>query len=942
MNKKAINLIFSLIIVCFVCAQDSQSNILLKRIIYIKDSSGLPLKDQLVQLLTISDSLKSSANVNDSLYAYLLGRIARKYFELGNYLSAVNYCQESIDIVIRNSKKPGVDVKQLVLSYYSLATYYQGLDNIKEQRRAFDSCATFGLRLRVIDRSSLFALYTRVEHSFDIGDYHNCVSYSKLCEKLGLEYADGNPGDRLAGEFYASSSLAWQIQALLKLNDFETAEKLLTNRLRQYKEAGLEKYFGITYEQLAQVQLNKGNYKGALSFLQQSFQCYKQDGEYFNCKQELNSIAHDIYFIQLNDNERALEYYKAALTYVNKDKTRESSDRMESLNILNRIADVYVRQNSFDSAFKYFQLSFDQIKPGSNETDLLAMPKEKVGEYKKINYLSGLLLDKADAFQRLYMTDDKSSTLKNAIQLYKLCDRFLDSVKTGLFDLKSKLFWRSDTRRLYENAIGACYVQKNYDDAFYFFEKASATLLNDQLNEQYWVGENNILRQTQLEKRILQLERELNNSSETSLRNSAWESELLSSKQEFERLRDLIKVNTPLYYQNFVEKKFIAIKDVKDKILNDHQALVELFAGDTAIYVLVITSRRSYLKKIDKGSFDPLSNTYRSFISNPDLLNRSFDKFKNLSNQLYRLIFKEIDLPTGRIIFSSDGKYFPFEALVTNTQPLTYFLEDHAVSYTYSARYLLNNFAVKPTLNSYIFMGFAPVQYASGLPELSGSDQSLQRMRNYFSKTTNFIRKDASKNNFLNEYYKYRIIQLYTHATDSGYTGEPMIYFSDSVLSLSDLFYEGKPSTSLVVLSACETAKGKLYNGEGVFSFSRQFAALGIPTSVSNLWQVDNQSTYKLTELFYKYLSRGLPSDVALQKAKKEFRKTAMSKEQDLPYYWAASVLIGQSNAILSEKPFQWQWVALFVAALFLLLFIWKKRSRKSSDNKTLSTQLRV
>jgi CHAT domain-containing protein len=169
-----------------------------------------------------------------------------------------------------------------------------------------------------------------------------------------------------------------------------------------------------------------------------------------------------------------------------------------------------------------------------------------------------------------------------------------------------------------------------------------------------------------------------------------------------------------------------------------------------------------------------------------------------------------------------------------------------------------------------------------------------------------------------------------------------MIYFSDSVLSLSDLFYEGKPSTSLVVLSACETAKGKLYNGEGVFSFSRQFAALGIPTSVSNLWQVDNQSTYKLTELFYKYLSRGLPSDVALQKAKKEFRKTAMSKEQDLPYYWAASVLIGQSNAILSEKPFQWQWVALFVAALFLLLFIWKKRSRKSSDNKTLSTQLRV
>jgi hypothetical protein len=85
-----------------------------------------------------------------------------------------------------------------------------------------------------------------------------------------------------------------------------------------------------------------------------------------------------------------------------------------------------------------------------------------------------------------------------------------------------------------------------------------------------------------------------------------------------------------------------------------------------------------------------------------------------------------------------------------------------------------------------------------------------------------------------------------------------------------------------------------------------------------------------------------LPSDVALQRAKKEFRKTISSKEQDLPYYWAAPILIGQSDAILSEKPFQWQWVVLFVAALFLLLFIWTKRFRKSRNNKTLSTQLRI
>ena len=57
---------------------------------------------------------------------------------------------------------------------------------------------------------------------------------------------------------------------------------------------------------------------------------------------------------------------------------------------------------------------------------------------------------------------------------------------------ESKLFWRSDSRRLYENAIEACYLQNNLDDAFYFFEKSRAVLLQDQLNEQHWSGQNKI------------------------------------------------------------------------------------------------------------------------------------------------------------------------------------------------------------------------------------------------------------------------------------------------------------------------------------------------------------------------------------------------------------------------------------------------------------------
>ena len=78
----------------------------------------------------------------------------------------------------------------------------------------------------------------------------------------------------------------------------------------------------------------------------------------------------------------------------------------------------------------------------------------------------------------------------------------LDRIKAEQSDMQSKLFWRIDSRRLYEHAIEACYAYGNLDDAFYFFEKSRAVLLNDQLNEQRWMGEEDILKQAQIKRKL--------------------------------------------------------------------------------------------------------------------------------------------------------------------------------------------------------------------------------------------------------------------------------------------------------------------------------------------------------------------------------------------------------------------------------------------------------
>ena len=204
---------------------------------------------------------------------------------------------------------------------------------------------------------------------------------------------------------------------------------------------------------------------------------------------------------------------------------------------------------------------------------------------------------------------------------------------------------------------------------------------------------------------------------------------------------------------------------------------------------------------------------------------------------------------------------------------------------------------------------------------LHGSDRSLSKVQSYFKETSKLLFGQATRSGFMKQFSKYKVIQLYTHATDSGRNGEPVLYFSDSALYLSELVGDVKPVTRLIVLSACETGRGKLYNGEGVFNFNRGFAALGIPSSITNIWSVDDRSTYLLTELFYKYLTKKMPVDIALQKAKIEFINNA-SKESRLPYFWAASILVGNNNSLELGRPKSWEGKATFIMFLALILLL--------------------
>ncbi|MDX1902825.1 MAG: tetratricopeptide repeat protein [Thermonemataceae bacterium] len=94
--------------------------------------------------------------------------------------------------------------------------------------------------------------------------------------------------------------------------------------------------------------------------------------------------------------------------------------------------------------------------------------------------------------------------------------------------------------------------------------------------------------------------------------------------------------------------------------------------------------------------------------------------------------------------------------------------------------------------------------------------------------------------------------------------------------------------TSLVILSACETATGELKNGEGVFGLQRAFQVAGAKSVVTSLWKVDDTATQILMTSFYNNLLKGESKRQAMQTAQKEIRA-----KYPQPYYWGAFVMVG-------------------------------------------------
>lgn len=109
----------------------------------------------------------------------------------------------------------------------------------------------------------------------------------------------------------------------------------------------------------------------------------------------------------------------------------------------------------------------------------------------------------------------------------------------------------------------------------------------------------------------------------------------------------------------------------------------------------------------------------------------------------------------------------------------------------------------------------------------------------------------------------------------------------DGVLTADEIARLNLSGTKLVVLSACETARGMVDAIDGVFGLQRAFKRAGAESIVMSLWQVDDNATCLLMAAFYRLLAQGAERHEALNKAMMQVRNTYHD-----PYYWAGFIML--------------------------------------------------
>jgi len=427
---------------------------------------------------------------------------------------------------------------------------------------------------------------------------------------------------------------------------------------------------------------------------------------------------------------------------------------------------------------------------------------------------------------------------------------------------------------------------------------------------------------------------------------------LVEIKLQLSQLKEehlAIKNQLKREYKEFFEFKnssypSLTLENIQQNLIDKNSSILEYVVGEEEIYAFIIQKNNYAFIKIKKDF--PLEDWVKKMnqegiygYHEKSKYERS-DSLKAASLQNYtkyaHLICKKLIAPfqqqlahTERVVIIPDGELsaIPFEALLTNSvskkrlgkyKRYPFFIFQHTPSYAYSILLLEEmgkkknkQLATKSVLaiapfyeknvaqNNLVDEGLDYLNLRKEWNMLESSGEEVDSIAKMWGGES-WLGKESTLQKFNSGASFYRIIHFATHSKMDNGTGKfSYLAITDSIpLTTSDL-YNFNFNADAVILSACETGKGKMRSGEGIIGLTRAFSYAGAKSVFATLWKVNDSHTKDLMILFHKNLKKGMLKDEALVSAKQTYLENNSDKKENLhPFFWAGMIGIGDMSAI--------------------------------------------
>ena len=364
--------------------------------------------------------------------------------------------------------------------------------------------------------------------------------------------------------------------------------------------------------------------------------------------------------------------------------------------------------------------------------------------------------------------------------------------------------------------------------------------------------------------------------------------QLAKTRSEFMSESRRIRAKYPKLYSTTLRLDSLVLPDVQ-RALPPGVCVVQYFYTAEEMFIFAVTRDSFRLNSVSVAQRE-LDKLVMSYVREIRRVRSPEGKLKLLSQKLYSLLVEPIDqdiaqsetlilIPSGRL------NLLPFASL-QNRSGKALVARKRLVSLAKAT-----DFMKIAGREAKVVRGM--VAFANATQNLPSAQKEGEKIKALFPGSKLFVGLEANRDNLLKFASGADVLHLATHGiSDPDNAMNNYLALSENgKLTQEEIFNLELQDTSLVTLSACNTAMSDSLKYNFVASIAEAFWIAGSRSVVASVWSVDDDSTQQLMTEFYRGMKEdGFGKAEALQKAQLAVKDNPKFGH---PYYWAGFMLFG-------------------------------------------------